>query len=75
MHAKYVERIDVTGTLEHMSPVRHDVNQNLLRLPPMDDMTDEQRTLARRLLQSVRATQPQAPPRVLGVGGETAGQT
>ena len=68
MHAKYVERIDVTGTLEHTSPVSHDVNHHLLRLP-MDDMTPEQRTLARRLLQSVR------PPRVLGVGDDQPGQS
>ena len=66
MHAKYVERIDVTGTLDHTGQVRHDVNHHLLRLP-MDDMTDEQRTLARRLLQSTQATQR---PRVLGVGDD-----
>src|SRR3989441_1214782 len=75
MHAKYVERIDVTGTLEHMSPVRHDVNHDLLRLPPMDDMTDEQRQLARQLLQATRATQPQRPPRVLGVSYDPPGQS
>jgi len=68
MHAKYVERIDVTGTLDHTGQVRHDVNRHLLRLP-MDDMTDEQRTWARQLLASVR------PPRVLGVGDDRPGQT
>jgi len=75
MHAKYVERIDVTGTLEHTGPVRHDVNHDLLRLPPMDDMTDEQRQLARQLLQATRATQPQRPPRVLGVSYDPPGQS
>ena len=50
MHAKYVERIDLTGTLDHTGQVSH-VHQ--LGLGPMDDMTDEQRTLARQLLQSL----------------------
>ena len=59
LHAKYVERIDVTGsacTLTHpSSPLQQ----------PMDDMSPEQRLLAREFLKSMRAQRQ--PPRILGV--------
>src|SRR5262245_21336405 len=51
LHGRYTERFDLTGSVAH----RHE-------LLPADDMTPEQRTLARQLLQSYRAN---AVPRAL----------
>ena len=56
LHAKVVERIDVTGRVE-VGPAEP------AGLLPLDDLTPEQRDLARVLLQSVRHPKP-LPPRL-----------
>src|SRR5262245_51325498 len=58
MHARFVERIDVTGRLDHTGQVVH---QHQLGVIPPGQMTDEQRVLARRLLQTTKPTR-QLPP-------------
>jgi hypothetical protein len=59
MHSRFVERIDVSGSVDHKGAIAH-AHQH--QLEESDDMTDEQRTAARLFLQSTRSTQPRALP-------------
>ena len=47
LHGKFVQRIDVSGTLAHTT-------QAGWWQTPLDDMTEEQRTLARQLMKALR---------------------
>ena len=58
LHAKYVERIDITGSACTLTHPGHPLQQ------PLDDMSPEQRLLAREFLKSFRTA---TRPRVLDV--------
>jgi hypothetical protein len=65
MHAKFVERIDITGSVDHKGAIGH-AHQHQLAMGP--DWTEEQRTVARLLLQSMKPTQQRTLPPVFARG-------
>jgi hypothetical protein len=62
VHGRYIEKFDLIGTLDHTGHVRQ-VHQHQLAIAP--SMTDEQRTLARQLLESMRGKERRALPPAL----------
>lgn len=69
VHGKYIERLDLTGTLDHTGAIAH-LHQASLVLPPADDLNPDQRRLMRELLTSYRAAHPKALPAAVLKGGE-----
>jgi hypothetical protein len=59
MHSKFVERVDITGSVDHKGAIGH-AHQHQLAIGP--DWTEEQRAAARLLIQSTRSTQQRALP-------------
>lgn len=63
VHGRYIEKLDLSGTVTHAGVVGHLYQ---VALPPMDDLNSDQRRLMRELLASYRATSPKSlPPAVL----------
>ena len=60
MHGRFVEKVNLSP--DRTGGVRH---THQLGIVPMDDLSEEQRTWARQLLQSVRAMQHKALPPAL----------